>query len=255
MLRRPLENRMQPKNRDEQGDAIGFVLGTSDNISFRETPATHRITVPAAVLLLLISIGIGQRATAQAVTPSSPTKTAGPQRITQIVMPVSLTTSLDSRKRKTGDEVVVKVGGAVTLKDGTVIPRGAKINGHVTEAKARSGGDAESSLAIVFDKIDLPDGKTLAIKGTMQAVAPNPNQDDSSGGVDYGSSMNRTIEHAQTTTSVSSPVPILTEQSVGVYGIKNLQLSPEGVLKSDEKSVKLANRSQIVLRAQLTAAN
>jgi hypothetical protein len=243
---------MQTNAIDGRADKVEFQLSTNCNASFRGTRGTFGIVMPAAVLVLAILAYMGGSADAQQATPSAPTQ-AGAQKMTQVVLPVSLATALDSKKQKTGTEVIVKVGGTVTLKDGTAIPRGAKIVGHVTDAKARSGGDSESSLAIAFDTISLPDGKTLAIKGTMQAVAPDPNQDDSGGSVDYGSSMNRSMEHAQGGTSVSSPVTVLTEQSVGVYGIKNLQLGDDGVLKSNDKSVKLASRSQIVLRAQLTA--
>lgn len=247
---------MQTKAIDEQPDTVELLPAANRNASFRGTQTGNRIQVPAAVLLLAISVFMGKSVEAQQTVTASSSAPAGAQKITQVVIPVSLTTSLDSKNQKIGAEVIVKVGGTVKLKDGTAIPRGTKIIGHVTEAKARSGGDAESSLTIAFDTINLSAGKTLAIKGAVQAVAPDPNGDDSGGGVDYSTtSINQTMEHAQPSTTVSSPVTVLTEQSVGVYGIKNLQLGADGVLKSSDKSVKLANRAQIVLRAQLTATN
>jgi len=252
MLPGTMENLMQTKAIHQQTNAVEFLAAADKGSTSPKTRTAYRTILTAGALLLGISMCLGKVANAQQAATSSPAAKTSPQKVAQVVLPGSLETSLDSRKRKAGDQVVVKVGGTVTLKDGTSIPRGAKIVGHVTESKARSGGDPESSLAITFDTVNLPDGKTLAIQGAMQAVAPNPNEDDNSGGVDYGSSLNRTMEHAQSGTSVSSPVTILTEQSVGVYGIKSLQLGPDGVLKSNDKSVKLANRSQIVLRAQLT---
>jgi len=246
---------MKTKSIDELSDTVELLPAKSRKASFRGTRTAYQILLPAAVLLLAISVFMGRSAEArQAATPSS-SAPAGTQKITQIVMPVSLTTSLDSKNQKIGAEVIGKVGGTVKLKDGTTIPRGAKIIGHVTEAKARSGGDPESSLTIAFDTINLSGGKTLAIKASVQAVGPDPNE-DSGGGVDYGTtSINQTMEHAQASTTVSSPVTILTEQSVGVYGIKNLELGADGVLKSNDKSVKLAGRSQIVLRAQVALTN
>jgi hypothetical protein len=239
-----MEDLMQENTVAEPVHTVEFLPTAGRYASLRRTRFSYRVLVLIGAFLLGLSMGMGHSAEAQQATA---------QRVTQVVLPASLVTSLDSKKQKTGTEVIVKVGGTVTLKDGTSIPKGAKIVGHVTDAKARSGGDTESSMAIGFDTINLPDGKTLAIKGTLQALAPNPNEDDSGGGVDYGSSMNRSMEHAQAGTTMTAPVPILTEQSIGVFGIKNLQLGPDGVLKSNEKSVKVANRSQVVVRAQLAA--
>jgi len=205
---------------------------------------SYRIVLPAAILLLAISMGTARNADAQ-------TSPAFGQQATEIIIPGFLAASLDSKKKKPGEEVVVKTAGAVHLADGTVIPRGTKVVGHVTEAKARSGSDAQSSLGIVFDMIALPDGKTLAITGVVRAFAPNPNAEQGEG-VDYGGSMNRTLQHATPSAGgTTSVAPILTEQSVGIQGIKNLQLASDGVFKSDAKTVKLDYGSQVILRAQL----
>ncbi|HLW86333.1 MAG TPA: hypothetical protein VKR60_14030 [Candidatus Sulfotelmatobacter sp.] len=240
---------MKTQTVDEHADAIELRPATSSVLSFGGTCAAYRIALPAAILLLTVSLCLARNAGAQqAAMPSQSAGVAG-QKTTQVVIPAFLTASLDSKKRKAGDEVVLKTAGAVHLADGTVIPKGAKVVGHVTEAKARSGSETESSLGIEFDKIDLAEGKTLAIKGVVQAAAPNPNS-ESGGGVDY-SGMNQTLQHATPSAGGTVAVaPVLTEQSVGVQGIKNLQLGSDGVFKTDGKSVKLDYGSQIVLRAQ-----
>ena len=170
---------------------------------------------------------------------------SGPK--TQILIPGSLATALDSKKRKSGDEVVVKITGGVHMTTGSDIPRGAKIIGHVTESTARSGGQTGSSLAIAFDKIAMPDGKSLPISGVIQAGAA------SGGGIGYAG-LNQTMEHT-TAGSTSSVAPVLNEQSVGVVGIKGLELGADGVLKSEGKAVKLGFGSQILIRAQLSPSN
>lgn len=209
----------------------------------------YPMVLPAAILLLAVSLGIAGNAGAQSATPSQSSAASG-QKATQILIPGFLTASLDSKKKKPGEEVVVKTVGAVRLADGTVLPRGTKVVGHITEAKSRSGSDAQSSLGIAFDMIDLPDGKTLAITGIIQAFAPNPNPDQS-GGIDYGG-MNAQLQHSTPSAGgTTSVAPILTEQSVGVQGIKNLELASDGVFKSDAKTLKLDYGSQVVLRAQL----
>lgn len=174
------------------------------------------------------------------------------QKPAEFTMPALLDTAMDSKKRNAGDEVQAKSVAEVKLTDGTVIPKGAKVIGHVVESKAISKGDGRSLLTIAFDKIAMPDGKTLSIKGHIQAVGPNPNAgQNSGGGVDYGGSMNRTLQHAGPSQETYAQVPVLNEQSAGVEGIKNLGLSNDGVLTSGEKSVKLEHNSQLVLRAQI----
>lgn len=245
---------MKTRTVDQPADGIEVQPATSSHVlSFRGLRAVHRIALPAAMLLLAIAACAATNAAAQAAAPSSQSPAAG-QKVTQILIPASLTSSVDSKKKKPGEEVVVKTAGNVRLADGTTISRGAKIVGHVTEAKARSGSDAQSLLGIVFDKIDMSGGKTLAITGIIQAFAPNPNPDQGEG-VNYGG-MNQTLQHSTPTAGGSSPViPILSEDSVGVQGIKNLQLGSDGVFKSDQKTVKLDYGSQVVLRAQLVSGS
>lgn len=163
---------------------------------------------------------------------------------------------MDSKKLKVGDEVTVKTLSSLDLQNGSSIPTGAKIIGHVTESKAKSKGDSESSLGIQFEKITLADGKTLDVSGVMQAVGPNPKVDtDKNDGVSYGGSMNQGITHnANAGTTYSNNVPMLNGESVGAVGMKNLTLGNDGVLKSDGKVVKLDMGSQVLIRAQVTGS-
>ena len=172
--------------------------------------------------------------------------------ITQFLIGGTLAASLDSKKKKPGEEVVVKTIGDVHLSDGTVIPRGAKVIGHVTEAKARAGGDPQSSLGIAFDKVELKDGKTLAIAAVIRAVGP-PNESQGGGGVEY-SGLSQTVQHTSSGTNWGATQG-LNGDSVGVQGIKGLELSSDGVLKSGDKTVKLDSGAQIILKAQLGAGN
>lgn len=248
------EKSMKTQTVDQHADAIKLQPATGSRIlSFRRLRAACRITLPTAFLLLAVSMCAPTNASAQAAMSSSQTPAAG-QKGAQILIPASLASSIDAKKKKPGEEVVVKTAGNVRLADGTVISRGAKVVGHVTEAKARSGSDAQSSLGIVFDKINLSDGNTLAITGVIQAFAPNPNPDQGEG-VNYGG-MNQTLQHSTPTAGGTSPViPILSADSVGIQGIKNLQLGSDGVFKSDQKTIKLDFGSQVVLRAQLASGS
>jgi hypothetical protein len=185
--------------------------------------------------------------------PAHPVAAANPTptdtKAGQIILPVSLETALDSKKRNAGDEVEGKVPTPVRLSDGTMIPAGAKIVGHVTASKAKSKGDSESSLAIVFEKVALSGGKTLNIKGYIRAVGPNPNSESGSGGISYGG-LNQATEHSQTGMTPDS-VPLLSETSEGAVGIKNLTIDGDGVLRSEGKVVKVEREAQIMLRAEV----
>lgn len=104
----------------------------------------------------------------------------------------------------------------------------------------------------MFDKLSLQDGKTLTIVGTIRAVAPNPKTDITAlSGIGYVG-MNETIERPQAQSYAPRNVPLLNEESVGVLGIKNLELGNDGVLTSDGKVVKLESGSQIMLQVEVT---
>jgi hypothetical protein len=177
------------------------------------------------------------------------------------IMPVELTKSLDSKKLKEGDPVTGRIAADLRMKDGTAIPRGSKVTGHVTEAKARSKGDPQSALGIVFDKISLPGGKDLAIKGELQAVAPNPNAtSDTSSGVNYpgmmaghegGSAGTSPPPMSSAPTSQQSGRPLLNAQSKGVIGIHNLQLGENSVLISTGKNVSLDSGTQMMVQVEV----
>jgi len=82
-----------------------------------------------------------------------------------------LSDSLDSKKVKTGDEVTARTTEAVKADGKTVLPRGTKLVGHITRASARSKGDAESMLAIRFDRAILKKGQELPVALSIEALA------------------------------------------------------------------------------------
>ena len=83
----------------------------------------------------------------------------------------ALVTSLDSKKAKTGDEILARTTENVRAEGKTVLPKGTKLVGHIVQASARAKGDAESSLGIAFDHAILKSGEQLALNLTVQALA------------------------------------------------------------------------------------
>src|SRR6266480_3553843 len=83
----------------------------------------------------------------------------------------ALSSPVDSKKCKPGDPVNARTAEAVKSEGRTVIPKGAKVVGHVTEASARAKGESESALGIVFDKAILKNGEEIPLSVGIQAIA------------------------------------------------------------------------------------
>jgi hypothetical protein len=88
-------------------------------------------------------------------------------------MNATLERSVDARRAKPGDEVTAKTNESFTAANGTTIPRGSRLVGRVTEARAHARGEgaAASQLGIAFDRAELPDGRVVPMQATIQAVA------------------------------------------------------------------------------------
>jgi len=83
----------------------------------------------------------------------------------------ALSSPIDSKKCKPGDAVNAHTTEAVKSEGKAVIPKGAKLVGHVTQASARAKGELESSLGIVFDKAILKNGQEIPLSAGIQAIA------------------------------------------------------------------------------------
>lgn len=97
--------------------------------------------------------------------------------------PVSaeLVDKLDSKSAKQGDSVVVKTDENLQISEGTEIPRGSKLIGHVTNVQPRGDGHENSQIAIQFDRAELKSGQSLPIESVIQSVAPAAGSEGTSG--------------------------------------------------------------------------
>jgi hypothetical protein len=226
-----------------------------------------RFRLLTLVLLLGASWCLGQDATTAAqVAPSA----ASAKVVGHGSFPVIVKRAIDSSKLKEGDQVEVEVSGPFKLADGTLVPKGSKVAGHVTEAKSRSKGDAQSELAITFDKVSIMGGRQFSIKGMVQAVfppadeAPEPLMAGAAsaaagggvtGGPGVGSATVGTVNNAKTGSNMDSsakPQAGMNTQSVGVQGMRDLQLSPDGVLSSSKgKQVKLGQDVRMIVHVDI----
>jgi hypothetical protein len=203
------------------------------------------------------------------------------------VIPVQLTKSIDAKKTKSGDEVVVQVTQDMKTDSGEVIvPKGTKVVGHVTEVQARSKEQKESEVGIVFDHAMMKNGSERQMPSSIQAIIAPPNANpanasgggyDQPGGLSGGGSpsspaggrsagmggsaapsapstmpSNAGASAPQTGSSAHGPISTKTE---GVVGISDLNLTTaaskpsQGSLVSSEKNnVKLESGTLMLLR-------
>lgn len=197
-----------------------------------------------------------------------------------------LNSSLDSRKAKVGEKVVAHTTEELDYAGKTILPKGAKLEGHVTEATARSKGDNGSTLAIQFDKAIPKKGEEIPLNVVILAVAapqdnayadsPGPGSDPMSGvggAAGGGSPMGVGRPQPPPTGMPASPsgAPAdstmepnsraqLPASSRGVYGLKDLKLmmdssktSQTTVLVSSGKDVHLDGGTRLLLVAQAEA--
>jgi hypothetical protein len=132
-----------------------------------------------------------QQPATQPVPPVAPTATPqSPGRPGPSVSPAAaqlkpvageLVDKLDSKSAKQGDSVVVKTDEDLQISEGTEIPRGSKLIGHVTNVQARGDGNENSQIAIQFDRAEIKGGQSLPIESVIQSVAPAFGSEGTSG--------------------------------------------------------------------------
>lgn len=83
----------------------------------------------------------------------------------------ALSSPVDSKKSKPGDAVTARTTEAAKAEGKTVIPKGSKLIGHVTQASARANGESQSALGIVFDKAILKNGEEIPLNVALRAIA------------------------------------------------------------------------------------
>jgi hypothetical protein len=136
-----------------------------------------------------------------------------------------LNSSVDSKKAKAGDKVEAHTTEAVKNGAQTVVPKGAKLEGHVTEATARSKGDSGSTLAIQFDKAIPKKGEEIPLNVTILAIAA-PESDFSGGSPGPGSDP---MANAGGAAAAGSPMgPSRPQNPNPTSGIPNSANSPAG---------------------------
>src|SRR5215470_2351591 len=110
------------------------------------------------------------------------------------VFNATLDKPIDSKKCKPGEPVMAHTTEPVKSDGKTILPKGTKMIGHVTQASARANGQADSSLGIVFDKALMKNGQEMPMNVAIQAMsaasssasAATDNTEMTAGGAGYG---------------------------------------------------------------------
>jgi hypothetical protein len=117
-----------------------------------------KIILAISFALALAGIAVGQNTTTRARTTASSSTSASKQGRqinlesgTQLAG--QLESTLDARHAKPGDQVVLKTVTSVKQNGETIIPKGSRLIGHVTDVQQQSKSRAESRLGVVFDSL------------------------------------------------------------------------------------------------------
>lgn len=116
-------------------------------------------------LLLSSGVALAQGANSGAATLQAPT-----------ILPIVFTKTISADSSHVGDVVLAKTSQSVQLSNGTLIPSGAKVTGHIVGAngftydKAPYAHQRPSALSIRFDSVELA-GTSVPLDVTVRAMA------------------------------------------------------------------------------------
>jgi len=103
---------------------------------------------------------------------------AAPAHIVQMVnLVATVDKSIDTKKAKAGDPFDAKVATAGKLDDGTDVPIGSILEGHV-DSVTPSEKKGDSVLTVTIDRLAIKNGKEIPVKATITQVASTSDEDD-----------------------------------------------------------------------------
>lgn len=93
-----------------------------------------------------------------------------------------LQNTIDVRKAKVGDQVILKTTQAIKSGGRTVVGKGSRLVGHITEVAQKTNGNGESRVGILFDRLEqgsleMPIAATISSVTSGRASARANNED------------------------------------------------------------------------------
>jgi hypothetical protein len=117
----------------------------------------YTLTIALVILSACVALAQDSRTGAAANVTNSTTASANGKAInleSGTRLAAQLQNTLDVRKAKVGDQVVLKTTEAIKSQGRTVVGKGARLIGHVTSVGQKGKAGGESSLSLVFDKLE-----------------------------------------------------------------------------------------------------
>lgn len=90
--------------------------------------------------------------------------------VSNTALAAQLENSLDARRAKVGDRVVLKTTQAVKQSGEVIMPKGARLIGHVTEVQQRTSSNGESRIGVEFDRLQ-KGALDMPITATIVSIA------------------------------------------------------------------------------------
>ena len=212
-----------------------------------------------------------------AQTPTNSSSEEVTQMLPGMLLPADLSKSLDAKKAKVGDKIELKTSMDMLSHGQIVIPRGSKIEAHVTSAKPHTKDSPDSELGIAFDRIFITNGKELPMQASIQAIAPpiivnnnpfgapagvgaQPPPGQASNNVGSADAPGTALSSTQQIPSMNGSKPAssaagnaLTSESHGAVGMKNITLTgakEANKITSSTQNVHLDSDTQFMLKTE-----
>jgi hypothetical protein len=138
-----------------------------------------------------------------------------------------LSDTLDARKSKPGDTIKARTSEDVKAGGIVVIPRGAKLIGHVTEAQPAAKAGEQARLGFLFDRADLKDGRQIPLHTAFYALAaPAGASSDRDSGSGFGGGFGGGSSAVGNMVNAASTRPSDEASALGSAGTRHGELKP-----------------------------
>jgi hypothetical protein len=203
-----------------------------------------------------------------AVSQTDPSSTGSFRPGAGTVIIAELTRPLEAKKLKVEDSVECGVTQDLLYQGKIIIPRGARVVGHVTEVTPSSKEQPQSRFGLVFEKIVLKDKRELLFqypaiiaalaapirRGAVPTTRPDQMPIQMQKGRTTGGALIDALDANASLAGANMPsaTGAISAANRGVIGLKGLTLESSGekgvVILFSKGDLKLASETQLILR-------
>src|SRR6516164_3803795 len=121
---------------------------------------------------LVVSLGAGLAAAQSNSVPDTAKARSNEMQARYMTsIKAEVTTRLDTKSAAVGQALSLKTDAPATLADGTVIPEGTKLTGHVVGVRAKTDDTPGGSMVVViFDNAEMKGGKVVPVRVMLKTV-------------------------------------------------------------------------------------